>query len=269
VGDEQDTDAQFGAHPVEQVQDGALHRHVQGTGRLVGDHEVGLQGQGRGDQRPLLHPAGEFVRVLGVAQLRVVDAHRLQQFDDPVPAAPTRETPTATVDAQPSPTDSPIVFTGFRELLGSCGISPIRSPRTVRHSRRERPRRLRPSSRISPDTVAVDGSRPNVAIAEVDLPDPDSPTMAVTPAPTHRQVDVGHRLDLAPAGAVGHRQVTDLQQRDVGAAAAAAAAGARAAGRRGVGAPGPIVPVHPAGPVHPFLSVSLVTHVRTPSAAPG
>ena len=72
-----------------------------------------------------------------------------------------------------------MVFTGFRELFGSCGISPIRTPRILRHCRGLSPVRLCPFSRIVPLTSALPGSRPRAARAEVDLPEPDSPTMAV------------------------------------------------------------------------------------------
>ena len=38
----------------QQLHDLALHRHVQRSGRLIGDQQLGLAGQGHGDHHPLL-----------------------------------------------------------------------------------------------------------------------------------------------------------------------------------------------------------------------
>ena len=68
VGDEQVGDAPLLLQVVQQVQDLALDRHVQGRDGLVADDEVGRQGQGPGDADALALPAAELVRVAdGVA----------------------------------------------------------------------------------------------------------------------------------------------------------------------------------------------------------
>ena len=59
------------------VQDLADHLRVQGGGRLVEEHELGLHGQGANDGDALLLAAGELVGV-GVGLLHQV--HALQQL---------------------------------------------------------------------------------------------------------------------------------------------------------------------------------------------
>ena len=48
----------------EQVKDGALHRHIEGGGGLVGQEDPGVAGEGEGDHDPLLLAATQFVGVL-------------------------------------------------------------------------------------------------------------------------------------------------------------------------------------------------------------
>jgi hypothetical protein len=79
-----------------------------------------------------------------------------------------------------SATCEPIFDTGLRFDIGSCGTRPIDPPRILRSSDSFAPTSSRPSKRMllpSPSD-AVDGSRPMIAIALVDLPEPDSPTIA-------------------------------------------------------------------------------------------
>ena len=84
-----------------------------------------------------------------------------------------------------------MVFTGFSEVPGSCGMSPILSPRTSRHCCCVMRFRSWPLSSIFPDAAALAGSSPIVAMAEVDFPEPDSPTMAVTrPGATEKDTSV-------------------------------------------------------------------------------
>ncbi len=59
VGDEEIRDSPVRLHVQQQVQDGRLHRDVQGRDRLVAQDERRLPGEGPGDGDPLLETAGE------------------------------------------------------------------------------------------------------------------------------------------------------------------------------------------------------------------
>ena len=85
VGDEQHGRAVLAAQVVDEVEDAALHGDVERARRLVGDHELGLEGHGVGDEHPLAHAARELVRVLAGAQCRVVEADALEQLEHAVP----------------------------------------------------------------------------------------------------------------------------------------------------------------------------------------
>lgn len=62
----------------QQGEDLGLDRHVERRGRLVGDEQPGLAGQGHGDERALTHAAGELVRVVLESTVGVGDAHLLE-----------------------------------------------------------------------------------------------------------------------------------------------------------------------------------------------
>ena len=87
-----------------------------------------------------------------------------------------------------SRTWSPIFHTGFRLDIGSCGTMPMLLPRSsiIRFSLALE--MSSPSNRICPAaTRPLPGSRPIAASAVVDLPEPDSPTIAtVSPGMTVR-----------------------------------------------------------------------------------
>ena len=80
MGDHDDGHAQLVAQVVHQLQDLRLDRHVQRGGRLVGDQQLRLAGQRNGDHDALAHTAGQLVRVLLQAAVRLVDADQLQQL---------------------------------------------------------------------------------------------------------------------------------------------------------------------------------------------
>ena len=69
VRDEDHREAELFAQFVEQVDDLLLHRDVERGGRFVGDDELGVAGQGHGDEHALALAAGELV---GIA-LHVLD----------------------------------------------------------------------------------------------------------------------------------------------------------------------------------------------------
>ena len=67
----------------------------------------------------------------------------------------------------------------------------IRSPRKRRRSSGGSPTSSRPRKRTLPLTVALTGSRPIVAIANVVFPHPDSPTSPkISPAATDRDTSL-------------------------------------------------------------------------------
>ena len=68
-----------------QLQNLGLNGHVQSGGRLVGNQDVRLAGQGHGDHDPLTHTAGELVGVLLHPFFRLVDVDQPQHFHGPLP----------------------------------------------------------------------------------------------------------------------------------------------------------------------------------------
>ncbi len=85
-----------------------------------------------------------------------------------------------------SPICSPTRMSGLRFDIGSCGTRPIPAPRRETIAFSGRSVSSRPSKRMLPAVITpFSGSRRLTAAAVVDLPDPDSPTIAtVSPAAT-------------------------------------------------------------------------------------
>ncbi len=65
----------------EQLEDLGLHRHVQRRGRLVGDQQIGAEGERHCDHHSLAHPTGELVRVGVDPLLRARNADNAQELD--------------------------------------------------------------------------------------------------------------------------------------------------------------------------------------------
>ena len=90
-----------------------------------------------------------------------------------------------------SPTWSPMVWSGDRLVIGSWKIIAIRSPRIARITGPSRGRPARSVlvpvagsvSRTWPEMRARSGSSPMMAWPMVDLPEPDSPTIATVDPP--------------------------------------------------------------------------------------
>ncbi len=78
VGDDDDGEVELVAEIAEQVEELRLDDHVQGGGRLVGDHQPGPESQSQGDHHPLSHPPGELVRV--VVEALVADTELLDEL---------------------------------------------------------------------------------------------------------------------------------------------------------------------------------------------
>ena len=68
------------AEGADELEDLILDGDVERRGRLVGDDEFRIAGEGDGNDHPLAHAAGELVRILLDAQLRARDPHRLHQI---------------------------------------------------------------------------------------------------------------------------------------------------------------------------------------------
>ena len=81
VGDHDDPGAGLPLGRAQHVEDLGLDGHVQGRGGLVGDDEVGVVGDGDGDDGALAHAAGELVGIGVDPHLRVGDAHEVEQLD--------------------------------------------------------------------------------------------------------------------------------------------------------------------------------------------
>ena len=78
-----------------------------------------------------------------------------------------------------SSTWKPMFHTGFRFDIGSCGTNPIRLPRMSSKALPRSFARSRPSNMMDPPVISpLPGSRSMIAWAVVDLPEPDSPTIA-------------------------------------------------------------------------------------------
>ena len=54
VGDEDHAHARLGLQLAQQLEDLELHGHVEGRGRLVGDEQLGMAGDGHGNHHALL-----------------------------------------------------------------------------------------------------------------------------------------------------------------------------------------------------------------------
>ncbi len=78
VGDEDDAHLHLGLEAADQFEDLRLDRDVEGRGRLIGDEQLRLAGQGHGDHHALAHAAGELVRVAREDVARLGDAHEVE-----------------------------------------------------------------------------------------------------------------------------------------------------------------------------------------------
>ncbi len=81
VGDDHDRDAEPPRQILHQLEDLRLDGHVERGRRLVGDQQLGIAGEADGDHHALAHAAGELMRILLEAALRIGDADQRQQLD--------------------------------------------------------------------------------------------------------------------------------------------------------------------------------------------
>ena len=80
VADQQQRHAQPRLQLLEQFQNLQLYGDVEGGGRLVGDQQLRLVGQGHGDHYPLALAAGQLVGQCLEAFVRFGDTHQFQQL---------------------------------------------------------------------------------------------------------------------------------------------------------------------------------------------
>ena len=98
VGDQHDAGPALGLEGAHQVEDLGLDRDVERGGRLVGDEQLGLGGEGHGDHHPLRLTARELVRVRLGAPFGVGDTDRAQHLDGLLEAGRTARVAVDLVD---------------------------------------------------------------------------------------------------------------------------------------------------------------------------
>ena len=84
VGDEDQRRPGVRRQAPEELEDLGLDRHVEGGRRLVGDHQLRLEGEGHRDHHPLAHAAGKLVGKAVEAGLGLRDADHPEQLDRPL-----------------------------------------------------------------------------------------------------------------------------------------------------------------------------------------
>ena len=87
VGDEQERHARLAAQFAQELEYLSLDGDVERRGRLVGDQEVGIVGEGHGDHHALALAAGKLMRKAVEPRFGIADADQAEQLDD-APASP-------------------------------------------------------------------------------------------------------------------------------------------------------------------------------------
>ena len=80
MGDEDNTRTGLFLELLDELDDLGLDGHVQSGGGLIGNDELGVAGQGDGDDHTLTHTAGQLMRVLLESFLRRGNAYLGEQF---------------------------------------------------------------------------------------------------------------------------------------------------------------------------------------------
>ena len=216
VGDQEDSSPGRLAQLVDEVQHRGLDGDVQGAGGFVGDQQVGLQREGSGDEHPLAHAAGELVGVLAGTDLRIVEAHLVEQLDharlDAVLVAP----PVDTQGLSDARADRAHRVQGAGGVLrdeadpGAAQLAP--GPFGQAHELLRYAIGTGEGDGASGDAAVV-GQQADRGLRGGGLPGAGFTDQSGDLATVDGEVDPAHRLDLAPAGAVGDGQVGDRQQR--------------------------------------------------------
>ena len=180
VRDQEDRRAVVALQPLHQLEDLRLDRHVERRRRLVGDQERRVARERHRDHHALAHPAGELVRVVVDAPLRIRDADLREQLDRSRARLALRHRARARAAAR-------------RSASRRCRPASATSSDPGRSSRSRRRGRARISSleqlqQIAP-AVGAPGPRSRAfgsrirritASIETVLPEPDSPTIPTT-----------------------------------------------------------------------------------------
>ena len=190
VGDQQDAGVDAVLQVADQLEDLGLHRDVERGRRLVGDQQLRVQRQRLGDHRPLPLAARQLVRVGVDPPLGIGDLDQLEQLDRPLAGRLRRHRLVAAQhlgDLEPDGVHR--VERGHRLLEDHRDLP---AADLAAASGASIPTSSRPSSLIEPRTCEFFGSRPISDIAVVDLPEPDSPTMASTSPALQLERGVDH-----------------------------------------------------------------------------
>ena len=198
VRDQQDRAAAVD-EPVERGGERLLAGRVDAGGRLVEDQQVGLAGQGPGDEDPLLLAAGERVDLVAAPGRR---ARRRPARRRPRRGRPARAgRPKPRRASRPDATTSRTVAGTPLPAPSRCGTYPIRC-----HCRNRRS-----GVPNSVDPAASQRTRPRAARTSVDLPEPLAPRIATVSPARDGQVDaVQHRAAAVRDRPVRYREDSSL-----------------------------------------------------------
>ena len=195
MADEQHRRAVLALDVHQQFGDGRLHRDVERRDRLVGDHDLGVAGEGAGDADALLLAAGELARHAGGEGAR--QAHEVEQFEHPRLALGV-----GLADAE--------FLQRANDLRADAMAGVERVERVLEHHLDRGDGRgvaLLDGQRVDVDVAerrrvpAVAVSRPSSTLASVDLPQPNSPTMATVSASRASKLIVSLALTTRPVAA--------------------------------------------------------------------
>ena len=83
MGDEEHREAPLRLEASEKLEDSGLEGGVESGRGLIGDDELGIAGDGHGDEDALLHPSAELVGIVLRALSRLGNAHLGEELDGP------------------------------------------------------------------------------------------------------------------------------------------------------------------------------------------
>ena len=207
------------------VEDLLLDGDVQGAGGLVGDQQLRQCGEAHRDQGALLHAAGELVRVLLGAALRIGEPRLLEQLDGALPR-----------------------LGALGDAVGRKGLADLRAdlPHRVEVAHRVLRDQAHLVAAQHPDLLLGDVG--DVAALEEDLPAGDRTVLGQQVRDrhggrglaraglahdrdglpgVHLEIRAAHALDRSVRGGERDLEVLDLQQRLRGAGGGAGGGGAR------------------------------------------
>ena len=81
MADEDEGEGELASQALDELQDLRLDHHIEGRGRLIADHQLGVAGKRHGDHRPLAHAAAHLVGELH--QALGADADQVEELPGP------------------------------------------------------------------------------------------------------------------------------------------------------------------------------------------